>query len=474
MFEHIFQSSIQINRLHSYEYVKMIMRKTLPVFITAFILSVLSVSIPLSPVLGADPVDPALRDLAKDHFDKAEFDKAFESYFELFRQDPGDPDINFNLGRAAFETGDYEAAIMAFERVLINRPDAVRAKLEIARSYYKLGSLESSEQYFQEVLAVNPPENVRSNINQYIKAIRQSKKEHFLSGKLSLGLDFDDNVNAAPTNSDIGINTTLGEVITVTVDRPEKDQIYTSMANLNYLYRPLDSTVSWKFSSLNYNAVYRDAKDLDVNLFDIKAGASIGRDRVVWDIYSLTNHLNQDYRQYLRTYGAGTTLGFAVTPSFLVSFDAKFKTKNYFESSDKDAKNIGLALSPVFIFGRNRLSWSLGWEYENARRDINTYTKLTSIASYEVRLPYEATVYISYWYQGTGYKDVYPLFGEKRNDDVQYISAGLSKTLSVWKSEPLDYRMDLNFNYTYTRSDSNIDLYAYTKNVVSANISIGF
>ncbi len=448
--------------------------KAFSFFIVASTLAFSAAGLSPSPALAAETADPGLRDQAKGHFENREFDKAFETYFELFRQSPGDPDVNFNLGRAAFEAGDYESAIMAFERVLISRPDAARAKLEIARTYYKLGSLESAEQYFQEVLAINPPENVQSNIKQYITAIRASKKEHFLSGKIAVGMDFDDNVNAAPTSSDIEINTTLGGLMTVTVDRPDKDQIYTSMANLNYLYRPLDSAVSWKFSGMNYNAVYRDSKDLDVNLFDIKSGVSIGRDRAVWDIYGLTNHLNLDNSQYLRSYGLGTTLGYTVNPFFLISMDSKYKAKSYFDNNDKDAKNVSVSLSPVFVYGRHRLSLSLGWEYENAREDVYTYTKLSSIASYEIRLPYDATVYVSYWYQGTGYKDVYPLFSKKRDDDVQYISAGLAKTVSVWKSEPLDYRMDVNLNYTYTKSDSSIDLYAYTKNVISANLSIGF
>lgn len=458
------------NRMHPHDCMKMFMQKTLLVFIMAFILAALTVSIPLSAVSGADAADPALRDMAKDHFDKGEFDKAFESYFDLFRQNPGDPDINFNLGRAAFEKGDYEGAIMAFERVLISRPNAVRAKLEIARSYYKLGSLESAEQYFREVLAINPPENVRTNISQYLQGIKMMKKEHFLSGRISIGVDFDDNVNAAPTSS---IIVDLND-IPFSVDRPEKDRIHTSMVNLNYLYTPLDSAIAWKLSGLNYNAVYRDANDLDVNLFDIKAGASIGRDRLVWDIYGLTNHLNLDYSQYLRTYGAGTTLGFAVNPFFLISLDSKFKTKTYFDSNDKDAKNISLTLMPVLVYGRSRVSLSLGWEYENANEDVYTFTKLNSIASYELRLPYESSAYLSYWYQGADYKDAYLLFGKKREDDVQYFSAGFTKTLSAWKSEPVEYKMDFNLNYTYTRSDSNIDLYAYTKNVISTSISIGF
>ncbi len=419
------------------------------------------------PVQGAGR-DPSPREL----FDRGEFGKAYQVYHRLFLSDPGNPEINFNLGRAAFEAGDFEAAVMAFERVLMARPDAVRVKLEIGRCYFHLGSLETAKGYFEEVMAADPPRQVRTNIEKYLDAIRSSGKEHFFSARVSLGIDFDDNVNTAPSSSNIEITDLLGNVFPVTVDDAQGDQITTGTAHLNYLYKPLDGSLCWKFSALNYNALYRDAENLDLSLFDVKAGFCIEHGNMAWDVYGLANHLNLDYDQYLRTYGGGTSLSFVLSPRILLSTDARYRRKNYDELDDRDAHNLSFTLSPAFALDIGRISFSAGWEREIAEEDVNAYTRINGIAGYQVDLPFAFGVYASYWYQGTDYDEIYPLFGKKRSDDVQYLSAGLSRTFAL--AAPRGAAIILNIGYTHTRSDSNIDLYTYTKNVTSMSVTFAF
>jgi len=399
-------------------------------------------------------------------------DRTYQEYYEFFRKDPGNPDINFNLGKAAFEAGDFEAAVMAFERVLMARPDAVRVKLEIARCYFRLGSLEAAAQYFEEVLAEDPPRQVREHIEKYLNAVRSSRKEHFLSARVSMGMDFDDNVNTAPTSSSIEIIDLLGNVFPVTVDGAQSDQITTAAAHLNYLYKPLDSALCWKFSGLNYNALYRDVNGLDLTLFDVKAGLCIDGGNFLWDVYGLASHIRQDHEEYLRAYGSGTSLSFILSPRIMLSADARYRKKNYHGLNDRDARTISLTLSPAFASDFGRITFSAGYEHEKADEDVNSYFRLNGILGYQVDLPCSIGAYASYWYQGTEYDEAYPLFGKKRSDDVQYFTLGLSRTL--WQSSSRGAGVLLNLGYTYTRSDSNIDLYTYTKNVTSVSATFAF
>jgi outer membrane protein len=432
---------------------------------------ILALCIHLSPASGADPSVMG-RSQAGEHFNGYGADEGAQDVPNLSGNYPDSRDISMSIGRTAFESRDYESAVTAFDRALSDLPDISATGLSFNGGSFKPGSLKATQQSLQKALALNPQQDVQTNIDKYLQTIESSKKEHFLSARIALGLDFDDNAN--PAGAGIGMTTSLNDAISVTVDRPEKGQKHTSTASFDYLYRPRGSMVSWKFSGMNYAAVYREDRDLDVNLYDFKAGTSIERDNVTWDIYGTTNHLNHDCGQYLRTYGAGTTLNYAFTSRFRLSVDGKFKAKNYFEDSDKDARNISLAVSPIFASGRSRISLSVGMELENAREDINTYTKFNGNATYEVVLPFASSAYVSYWYQGTGYKDANPLVDKGRIDEVHYISTGFSKSIPVWKSIPKKLEMDLNLNYTYTRSDSNIDLYAYTKNVLSSGMSVAF
>jgi len=427
--------------------------------------------------LGACLIPPPAQGAGQDQspkelFDRGEFDRAYQEYHRLFLSDPGNPEINFSLGRAAFEAGDFEAAVMAFERVLMARPDAVRVKLEIGRCYFHLGSLETAKGYFDEVMAADPPQQVRANIEKYLDAIRSSKKEHFISARISLGIDFDDNVNTAPSSSIIEITDLLGNVFPVTMDDAQGDQIFTGTAHLNYLYKPLGGSLCWKFSALNYNALYRDEENLDLNLFDFKAGVCIEHGNMAWDVYGLANHLILDHDQYLRTSGGGTSLSFILSPRILLSTDARYRKKNYDELNERDAHNLSFTLTPSFALEIGRISFSAGWERESAKEDVNTYTRLNGIAGYQADLPFALGVYASYWYQGTDYDETYPLFGKKRSDDVQYFSAGLSRTFAL--AAPRGSAIILNIGYTHTRSDSTIDLYTYTKNVTSMSVTFAF
>jgi len=409
---------------------------------------------------------------AQQCLDSGEFATAYQAFYELFRQDPGNPEINFLLGRAAFGNKDYEAAIMAFERVLIARPDADRVKLEMGRCLYHLGSIETARQYFEEVLAKDPPEHVRINIQRYLNAIKSTGKQHFLSGRITLGVDFDDNANVAPTNPEIDITTALGDVIPISVDSAEKDTIYSSTLNLNYLYKPLRSPLAWKISCLNYNALYQDVENLDVGLLDLKAGLSLQGKRIVWELYGIANHLNLDYDQYQRSYGGGTGISVALRPYLLLGLDGRFRKKNYYDTNGRDADNISVSCGPAFSFGLNRITATLGWEYENAAEDVNTYTRTSAILTYDRQLPHGFTCSATYWYQKTDYDQPDNLFNTRRRDDVQYCITGLSKR--IWQSRTHGTALLVNAGYTYTKSDSTIDLYEYTKNVISTSASFVF
>ena len=64
----------------------------------------------------------------------------FEQAYQLGRAAEfnweGDPEFDFNYGLAAIESGHYEDAIFALERVVFLRPDILRLRLELARAHF--------------------------------------------------------------------------------------------------------------------------------------------------------------------------------------------------------------------------------------------------------------------------------------------------------------------------------------------------
>jgi len=445
------------------------LKRLLITFFMAISWVILALCIRLSPASGADyPVADRLS--AGERFDGYGTTEAVQAVPYPFMEHPDSRDISISIGKTAFENGDYDSAVEAFDQALADRPDPSIEGLASESGSSVSSPQGAARQHLEEALSFNPHQEVQSTINKNLRVIKSSKKEHFLSAKISLGLDLNDD-DPAHAGANIGTTASLNDAVTVTVDRPQKGQKHTSTASFDYLYRPRGSSVSWKLSGMNYVAVYRDNKDLNVNLYDFKAGTSIYRNKLTWDIYGATNNLTCGFGQYLRTYGTGTTVNYAFTSFFRLSVDGKIKMKNYFEDDNMDARNMSLAVSPKFALGRNRISLSVGLEQEDARDEINSYTKIIGNATYEVILPFASSAYVSYRYQGTEYKS---LSDTSRMDEVRYISTGLTKSLPVWESTSGKVKMDLNLNYSYTRADPNIDLYAYTKKILTSGMSVMF
>ena len=123
----------------------------------------------------AVPSAPVSFGQAKALFDQGAYYQATSLFFQLFKQDPDNPEVNFYLGRASFETDDFETAAMAFERVLIVDPKSVQAKLEMAKSFYRLGAKPTATRYFRELLDGDLPEDIRASINVILSSTKNGE-----------------------------------------------------------------------------------------------------------------------------------------------------------------------------------------------------------------------------------------------------------------------------------------------------------
>ena len=111
-----------------------------------------------------------------------------------------DADVAFFIGLAATErsqqpgTADaerealLEEAIAAYRFMLVNRPDLVRVRLELARAFFLKGEDDLSRAHFEHVLAGNPPAPVVANVRSFLAEIR-ARRRWDLRGGLALAPD---------------------------------------------------------------------------------------------------------------------------------------------------------------------------------------------------------------------------------------------------------------------------------------------
>ncbi|MDD3506716.1 MAG: hypothetical protein PHX65_09255, partial [Sulfurimonas sp.] len=146
---------------------------------------------------------------ASNAYKAKDFKTSYTLFSKLYMVNLSDANLNFMFGISAYEIGNYDMALAAFERVEMLEPANLRNKLEKARTFFMLKMYENAELTFKEVLS-NPliPKNVRKNVEIYLSRVIKEQKKSFTYVTLSLNTLYDSNVNSAPIDDtyNIGIS----------------------------------------------------------------------------------------------------------------------------------------------------------------------------------------------------------------------------------------------------------------------------
>ena len=171
-----------------------------PAWVLAVLLCTAGGYAPLAHAERDAAVDQAAADLRAN-----DAPAAFALLDPLEAQRAGDVDYDLALGVAANQTGHYTRAIIALERVVKNDPHNVRAKTELATSYFAVRDTAKAKQLLVEAKAEGVPTEVAGTIDQFMREIDRiditrppSKFNHF--GYVSFGLGYDNNASSGPND----------------------------------------------------------------------------------------------------------------------------------------------------------------------------------------------------------------------------------------------------------------------------------
>lgn len=124
----------------------------------------------------------------------------------------GNVDFDYLLGVAAYDTGRFDRAVVAFERVLVASPGFFSARFDLARSYYALGADDLARQEFTRLLQLNPtPEGVKA-ISDHLQAIEQRRKgpQRRWKGYVEAGAGYDNNLSSTTPDFTNAIGNAFG------------------------------------------------------------------------------------------------------------------------------------------------------------------------------------------------------------------------------------------------------------------------
>ncbi|MBD3822611.1 MAG: tetratricopeptide repeat protein, partial [Thiotrichales bacterium] len=130
-----------------------------------------------------------------------QYEKAYEAFLILADSDYTNVDFNYYLARSAFFVKEYNEAISAYERILIQYPNNARSKLELGRLYYEMHRYTEARKYLNEVLKTDAPQAVKNNIRYYLARMDQDGERPALNtvkATLLGSVFYDSNLNYSP------------------------------------------------------------------------------------------------------------------------------------------------------------------------------------------------------------------------------------------------------------------------------------
>ncbi|EDZ62940.1 protein containing Tetratricopeptide repeat (TPR) domain [Sulfurimonas gotlandica GD1] len=402
-------------------------------------------------------------------YKEKDFKNSYEILSKIYISKLSDAKLNFYLGRSAFETGNYEVALAAFERVEMLDPANLGNKLEMARTYFMLKMYEDSELAFKEVLEnPNIPQNLRTNIELYLSKVTKVQQKSFTYATVNLDWVYDSNVNYGSIDSQYNINT--GTLPGTPEQSDRALQVYADIVNIY----DLGDKNGFAFKN-RFTLFLKDYQKLDA--FDV---AYIGYSPSL--LYKETKYLvefvlgldvlNLADKEYLRTVGFTPRFEYSHTNTLRSISHIKYQKKYFSQSAQYDlnsdhyelAYSLQNILSPrSYIQGnitgireRKHHGTRIDVDYDEYRANVVYANQFTAIYGTELFAEYRRR----------NYEDHSTLFGNTRVDNgataAATVNARILKTLR------------LHLKGTYNRVESNQDRFSYQKYTITAGLNKTF
>ena len=385
-------------------------------------------------------------------------------------QRAGDPDFDYQLGIAAADSGNFGAAIIAFQRVLAVRPDHARARAELARAYAMAGDIDTARAQFATVVDdPSLPDPVRQRFTGFVRQFDRQIKGggSDLSGFFEANAGHDSNVNAATdlTTITIPLFAGLGPGTLGAGARAQDDEFYEMTGGLSAV-----SAIGRQdrvFGSVLGN--WRD--NFDSRGFDQASLTGTGGFAHTFanqDVISLSGQVQGfwlGHDPYRVAYGAIGQYTHRLNQGQALSVSVQYNRFDYHGDRLRDADRFAVGAGLV------TRTWSanilVGHE-ETLRKAGDQHSHDFAGASFGAELPVSKSVAVvaGAAFDLRRYDAADPLFLRKRSDERLDVSAGVK--VAVLPNLYLQPRV------TYARNWSNIALYDHERWTASAGLRLEF
>ncbi|NOQ32386.1 MAG: tetratricopeptide repeat protein [Helicobacteraceae bacterium] len=253
-----------------------------------------------------------------------------EAYTKFETLDEGLVDANrvdFYLGRSAYELGEYEDALAAYDRILFDKPDNLRVKLEIAQTMLRLKNYKSARKIFTNILEEKIPDKVRSKVKNLLARIDNATRKNFFGAMAFYGISYDSNIDNGTNPGEYNIFIpSLGQNTPINPANKKGSMTHEAGVILNHVYK--DSEEFRLDNSMTlYSQKYPEYKEKDLDLVSLSLAPSYLNAKSQYQLSFYYDHVWYGGVSYLNNA--------AVVPKFTTAIDKFLTYSSYFRYANK-------------------------------------------------------------------------------------------------------------------------------------------
>ena len=274
-------------------------------------------------------------------YKKKEYQGAYGVFNDLFLKNLNNLNINFYLGRSAYELGLFDEAILAYERILFEKQDTLRVQFELGRTYVAKENYLYGKKYFEEIVANNETPNDLKVVSQkYLELIDEKISKHKIGGALIFGINYDSNINNSSKNS-VFSNVYIPNFNTY-VDmnnstKKESGVSHQEIAILNHKYQ-LNDLMEIKTDGMFFGKFMFDSdlKEKNIKMGGIASALSIQhQENLILEYGVFLDNLWVGGENYMQSYGIFPKVHFLKDPKTVVDGHFKYQKKLYQQQTNK-------------------------------------------------------------------------------------------------------------------------------------------
>lgn len=418
---------------------------------------------------------------AKRLIEAKQFSQAYALLAPLENDRAGDAQFDYWLGVAALETDQLERAASAFERTLLRQPDFHSARLELGRTYLRMGALDMAEHEFRRLLDRAPTPEGKKLLEDYLAEIQKVKaKQRFgVKGYLEAGAGRDNNLTSTTRDFTNAIENSFGiPGIEPTGNSIRRSAAFGNVsAGVDAIWRLGETRTAFAGADLRWRG-YREFDEFNYLLSDINVGYQARQGELTYTAVAFGQMFRQD-GAFVETLGASRIkndrnaggLQFEVRRDLnatnQLAIGLGLTAFRYRSNAGQDTDQMLMAvtwLHRLSFWRGTTLATSLTYTYDDAKRPLNAFSSTDATrhaTAIRMTLGSDPAQRFS-WSANLGYTvrvddDVFArstLTSIGRDELLEFSLRGNWRLADQWSAQP--YLVML-------RNRSNISLYSFDK-----------